>query len=228
MANPENERRLKNRFLVWFGETFGPLFLKLLYKPNKWVVTGAEHYEKALAEGKSVIITSWHGTLLTVFMNLAGKGFYGIAGNHYPDAEIISRIGRKLGWNILRGSSTDGGRQAYEGMVQVLRNGPNVVAITPDGPQGPPKIPKAGAIKAAQKTGSVIVPVSGFSSRYWSFKNWDTFYVAKPFGTIQMEYGSPITFSREEPFEACVQRLTEAMNQLEKEVQSRVGIAPSD
>jgi len=43
-----------------------------------------------------------------------------------------------------------------------------------------------------------------------------------------MEYGPPITFSREEPFEACVQRLTEAMNQLEKEVQSRVGIAPSD
>jgi len=228
MANPENERRLKNRFLVWFGETFGPLFLKLLYKPNKWVVTGAEHYEKALAEGKSVIITSWHGTLLTVFMNLAGKGFYGIAGNHYPDAEIISRIGSKLGWNILRGSSTDGGRQAYEGMIQVLRNGPNVVAITPDGPQGPPKIPKAGAIKADQKTGSVIVPVSGFSSRYWSFKNWDIFYVAKPFGTIQMEYGLPMTFSREEPFEACVQRLTEAMNQLEKEVQSRVGIAPSD
>ncbi|MFQ6611593.1 MAG: lysophospholipid acyltransferase family protein [Fidelibacterota bacterium] len=225
MANPENERRIKNRFLVWLGETFGPLFLKFLYKPNRWIVTGAQHYEQALTEGKSVIITSWHGTLLTVFMNLADKGFYGIAGNHYPDAEIISRIGNKLGWNILRGSSTDGGRQAYEGMIQVLQARPSVVAITPDGPQGPPKIPKAGAIKAAQKTGAVIIPASGFSTRYWSFENWDTFYVAKPFGKIEIEYGHPIAFSRDDSFDDCVQQLTKAMNQLEQEVQSRVGLA---
>ncbi len=222
MANPENERRLKNRLLVWLAQAIGPLFLKLLYRPNKWVVEGTHHYEDALAEGKAVIIASWHGTLLTTFMNLSNKGFYGIVGNHYPDAEIITRIANKLGWNILRGSSTDGGRKAYERMVKILKEGGKAVAITPDGPQGPAKIPKAGAIRAAQKTGAIIVPVSAQSTKYWSFTNWDTFFVVKPFGRIEIKYGEPLSFSLDEEFDVCSQKLTDALNHLEEEVTRRV------
>lgn len=222
MSNPENERRLKNRFLVWLGQTIGPLSLKLLYRPNKWVVEGAHHYEDALAEGKSVIIASWHGTLLGTLMNLSNKGFYGIVGNHYPDAEIITRIANRLGWNILRGSSTDGGRKAYERMIQILKEGGKVVAISPDGPKGPAKIPKAGAIRAAQKTGAIIVPVSAQSTKHWSFTNWDTFFVVKPFGRIEIIYGAPLSFSLDDEFDVCSQKLTEALNYLEEEVTRRV------
>ena len=74
-----------------------------------------------------------------------------MAGNHHPDAEIISRVGKKLGWNIVRGSSTDGGKKAYNEILEILKSQITVFAITPDGPQGPAKIPKPGAIRAAQK-----------------------------------------------------------------------------
>ncbi len=75
MANPENEKRIKNRFLVWFGVLIGPWLLRFFYNTNKWEIEGAHHYEDAIKNGKSGIIASWPSTLLTVFMGLAKKNF---------------------------------------------------------------------------------------------------------------------------------------------------------
>jgi len=224
MANPKNEKRLKNKLLVFFGGTLGPLFLRFFYNTNKWNVEGDHHYKDAINNGKSVIIASWHNTLLTVFMGLSKNGFYGLAGNHHPDAEIISRIGAKLGWNVIRGSSTDGGKKAYVEMIEILRQNKNVFAITPDGPQGPAKIPKPGTIRAAQKTGAVIIPVAGQSTRRWSFKNWVTFYLTKPFAKTYLFFGEPLTFSKEDAFEDCSLRLKKSLDDLENKVNKNVGL----
>ena len=224
MANPKNEKRFKNKLLVFFGGTLGPLFLRFFYNTNKWNIEGDHHYKDAINNGKSVIIASWHNTLLTVFMGLSKNGFYGLAGNHHPDAEIISRIGAKLGWNVIRGSSTDGGKKAYVEMIEILRQNKNVFAITPDGPQGPAKIPKPGTIRAAQKTGAVIIPVAGQSTRRWSFKNWDTFYLTKPFAKTYLFFGEPLTFSKEDAFEDCSLRLKKSLDDLENKVNKNVGL----
>ena len=224
MPNLKNEKRLKNRFLVWLGERIGPPILKFLYNTNKWKFYGIQRIDEELASGKSIIIASWHGTLLTVFMGLANKNYYGMAGNHHPEAEIISRVGKKLGWMVIRGSSTDGGKKAYEEMIKSLHKPGTVFAITPDGPQGPAKIPKAGAIRAAQKTGAIIIPAAGQSTKYWSFKNWDTFYLAKPFGKIVQLFGEPIILKKDEDYASCVEKLKNALNKLEKEAQSHVGM----
>ena len=224
MANPKNEKRLKNKLLVFFGGLLGPIFLRFFYNTNKWTIDNAHYYQDALSNGKSVIIASWHNTLLTVFMGLSKKGFYGLAGNHHPDAEIIARIGAKLGWNVIRGSSTDGGKKAYIEMIEILRTNNNVFAITPDGPQGPAKIPKPGAIRAAQKTGAVIVPVAGQSTRRWSFKNWDIFYLTKPFAKTYLQFGEPLYFSKDESYEDCSMRLKKSLDELENKVNENVGL----
>ena len=95
MANPKNEKRLKNRFLVWFGGTFGPSLLRFFYNTNKWEFKDRYHFKDAVSSGRPIIIASWHNTLLTVFMGLSKNNYYGLAGNRHPDAEIISRIGAK-------------------------------------------------------------------------------------------------------------------------------------
>ena len=71
-----------------------------------------------------------------------------------------------MGWKVVS-SSTDGGKKAYNEILEILRSKNAVFAITPDGPQGPAKIPKPGAIRAAQRTGAIIVPVAGQSSKRW-------------------------------------------------------------
>ena len=224
MANPENERRLRTRFLVFLGQTLGYLLLRLCYNTNRWEYLNKNYFDEAKKSGVSIIIASWHSTLLSVFMGLAKNQYYGLAGNHHPDAEIISRIGKKLGWNVIRGSSTDGGKKAYDEMLGILETPGSVFAITPDGPQGPPKIPKAGAIRAAQKTRAIIIPIAGQSTKRWSVKNWDVFYISKPFSKTTIIFGKPILFGNNQMFEDCQKILKNALDNLEKKVQKHVGM----
>ena len=192
----------------------GKWILKLLYGTNRWNIRGTEHYISLLEKKQSVIIACWHGHLLAPFMHLSGNGYYGLAGTH-RDAEILSRIGHNLGWRLLRGSSSKRGPDVFIELVQVLQNPPVLFAITPDGPKGPPRIPKPGVIQAAKKTGAFIVPVAVHSTQNWEFINWDTFYIEKPFGTIFMEYGSPIFFEKNMDFDQCNQDFIKGMNNIE-------------
>jgi len=48
--------------------------------------------------------------------------------------------------------------------------------------------------------------------------------VAKPFGRIEVIYGDPISFRKEDQFVDCLAKVKEAMDKLESEVNRRVGI----
>ena len=192
----------------------GSILLKFIYSSNRKDVKGRDNYESLIKEGRSVILSVWHGQLLSVVHDLRKEKFYGIAGTHV-DAEIISRIATKWGWNMMRGSSKEKGEVAYKNMINALKQPGNAVFITPDGPTGPARVPKPGGIRAAQTTNSAIIPISVHSTRRWGFTNWDTFYLEKPFGKIFIQYGEPIFFNKEQDFDECSQILIEKMNEME-------------
>ena len=193
----------------------GSILLKFIYGSNRKNVRGRDNYESLIKEGKSVILSVWHGQLLSVVHDLRKEKFHAIAGTH-EDAEIISRIATKWGWNMVRGSSKEKGDVAYKNMINALKQPGNAVFITPDGPTGPARVPKPGGIRAAQATNAAIIPISVHSTRRWGFTNWDTFYLEKPFGKISIQYGEPIFFNKEQDFDECSQILIEKMNELEK------------
>ena len=192
----------------------GSILLKFIYGSNRKDVIGRENYESLIKEGKSVILSVWHGQLLSIVHDLRKENFYAIAGTH-EDAEIISRIATKWGWNMMRGSSKEKGEVAYKNMINALKQPGNAVFITPDGPTGPARIPKPGGIRAAQATNAAIIPISVHSTRRWGFTNWDTFYLEKPFGKIYIQYGEPIFFDKNQNFDECSQILIEKMNEME-------------
>ena len=97
-------------------------------------------------------------------------------------------------------------------IVKILRQPSSLVGITPDGPKGPERIPKPGVIKAAQKTGALIIPVSAISTKHWQFINWHTFFLEKPFGKIFLQYGEPLQLDPEHDFETCKKLLSDAMD----------------
>ena len=190
------------------------ILLKFIYSTNKYDVRGRDNYLDTIKKNQSVIISVWHGQLLSILYDLRNENVNAVAGTH-ADAELISRIAISWGWNMIRGSSKEQGDIAYKSMIRCLQNSGTILFITPDGPTGPPKIPKLGIIRAAQATQSAIIPTSVFSSRRWGFTNWDTFYLEKPFGKIYIEYGKPILFDKNSDQKYCRKVLVEKMKHVE-------------
>ena len=199
----------------------GKWIILLLYNTNKWKIEGTRNYKNLIKNNQSVIISIWHGRVLTFVKLLSKKKYYAVAGTH-NDAEIISQICLDIGWKVIRGSSSDKGKEALQGIVDALNIPGSLVAMTPDGPKGPAKIPKAGVVRASQLTGAPIIPAATHCTKHWGFTNWDTFYIPKPFGRIEVIYGEPIYFTKEQSFEECLSIIKEAMDNLEQLVDNRV------
>lgn len=185
------------RLLVKLGNRLSGPLLKILFELNRVSVVNTETIDKNLASGKSVLLCCWHGRLLFPFYFLRGMGYYALAGWH-EDAEIISRTGATMGWRMIRGSSSQGGTRAFQEMVKVLSEPGRLVAVTPDGPRGPRRRAKRGAIRMAIRTGAVVIPVSGQASRRWDVINWDTFVVPKPLGKAVFVVGNPLEIETQE------------------------------
>ena len=199
------------------------VLIRFLYGSCRWSVLGFDNVETLLKSNSSFIIAFWHGNLFIPYYKLAKYQFHILAGFHH-DAELGVSIGKKLGWKFLRGSSSQDGNKAFEQMIKLLSKPNNVLAITPDGPKGPAKIPKPGVVKAAQKTGVPIIPVAGRSRRSWGFTNWDTFHITKPFTRIKLSFGEPIYFSIKDDFNTCLDSLKTRLNKLDENVSKKVRI----
>ena len=195
---------------------FARIVLDFIYNTNSKVVEGRENIINEINLGKSVILCVWHARLLSVVHNLKNEKVNALAGTH-QDADIISRVAASWGWNMIRGSSKEKGDIAYRKIFKILREKQNIFFITPDGPTGPPKIPKLGIIRASQKTQTKIIPIGVYSTKNWGFTNWDTFFLEKPFGKLFIKYGAPIQFGKNESSEKCIDFLIKEMDIVEKE-----------
>ena len=187
------------------------IVLKFIYGTNKIIVTGRKNYMKMIEGNKSIIFSVWHGHLLSIVYDLRNLKINALAGTH-KDADLISQIAKRWGWNMIRGSSKKNGAIAYKTMLRLLNQSTNTMLfITPDGPSGPPRIPKNGIIGLAQNCKVGIIPIRVQYTKSWGFKNWDTFYVAKPFGSISINYGKPIYFKKSQDIKMCQSILIRAM-----------------
>ena len=186
------------------------LILKILYSTNKFHIKGKEKIAKLHKKNQSVLVSTWHSNLLSVFYNLRSLDVHALAGTH-NDAELISQVALKWGWKMIRGSSKEDGSIAYKEILKTLKTRGSIVFITPDGPTGPPKIPKPGIIRAAQATSAAIIPTSVFATKRWGFTNWDTFYLEKPFGEIFIHYGDPIYLEKELSYKEAEKQFQKGM-----------------
>ena len=187
------------------------VILKFIYGSNKKYVNGRKNYISLIRNNRSIIFSVWHSHLLSIVHDLRNMEINALAGTHSA-ADLISHIATKWGWKMVRGSSKEKGSEAYKSMLRLIKNSNrSLLFITPDGPSGPPKVPKKGIIRLAQNTNAGIIPIRVNYTRSWGFKNWDTFYLAKPFGTISIEYGQVIYLKKSQSYETCSQILIDSM-----------------
>jgi lysophospholipid acyltransferase (LPLAT)-like uncharacterized protein len=113
-------------------------------------------------------------------------------------------------------------------MIELLKREPIDGAITPDGPHGPPREVKAGAILLAQKTGLPLMSAAVGYDRAWRFKSWDRFILPKPFARVKLYIGPDLHVPAElteEEFEGYRQRLQRDLDDLCQRAADEMGIA---
>ncbi len=154
------------------------------------VDVGREHPEACLARGERVIVAFWHARLLMMPFVFPGEPAAILISQH-RDGEYITRVAQRLGFTVVRGSTTRGGARAFKQLMQALRDG-NHVVITPDGPKGPRQQVKSGVIELSRLSGMPIVPVAFGAWPRTILKSWDRFLVPHPFGRGVYVWGEPI------------------------------------
>ena len=141
------------------------------------------------------IYALWHAQQLPLTLRHRTESVAVIVSQH-RDGEIISRMVEGIGYRTIRGSSTRGGPEALREFTQAASEG-HSLAITTDGPQGPARRCKPGAVLAAARTGLPIVPAAAAAVRAWTFNSWDRFFVPKPGSIVYLHYGDPIVIPPE-------------------------------
>jgi lysophospholipid acyltransferase (LPLAT)-like uncharacterized protein len=182
----------------------GKGFLRVLGATWRVRVVNGEALRGLRESRTQFIFALWHGHLLPLLWQHRGEGVTVLISEH-RDGELVARAAESLGYDLIRGSSTRGAERALISLVRTLQAGKEI-AITPDGPKGPPLKFAPGTLVAAQRSNSPILPVAVSASRAWRLKSWDRFLIPKPFARITVAYGPPTRVTaataREAPAEA--------------------------
>lgn len=174
-------------------EKYYPIILEKLMKLGK-LTYRIKEYNKPEAEAAikdGGLILGWHCHLWSIAVALAGHDYTALA-SRSREGEIISQSLEKLGWKVVRGSSSSGAVSSLKKMLKLVRDKRQLV-ITPDGPRGPARKIKLGAVMIQQRNGCPIIPVgvaNGWKHRF--NKSWDNFELPLLFSKIVIYYGEPI------------------------------------
>jgi lysophospholipid acyltransferase (LPLAT)-like uncharacterized protein len=164
-------------------------FLHMLGRTWRFRVVNGDAVRNLRSNELPFIFALWHGHLLPLLWYHRDEGVTILISEH-RDGELVARTAESLGYGLIRGSTTRGGGRALISLVRELQSG-RVVAITPDGPRGPAEKFAPGALVAAQRSDSFILPVAVSASRAWRLRSWDRFMIPKPFARVTVAYGPP-------------------------------------
>jgi hypothetical protein len=213
----------------------GRYALRALFRTLNVRSTGHHHVTSLRRRGTPVIFVFWHGRLLPLIH--AHRPDRDPARGHchespvvlvseHRDGDYVAGLLHHFGFGTVRGSSTRGGVRGLKGLIRAAAKGLDL-AITPDGPRGPNRELKLGALTAARLTGLPLVPVGVGVTSAWRIPSWDGLVVPKPFSTVRVAYGRP----RLVPRHADQAEIAEVLGSLESgliELAVRVGDTPPD
>jgi lysophospholipid acyltransferase (LPLAT)-like uncharacterized protein len=183
------------------------LYISLVGITSRWTYINkhiADEYKN-----KAFLLAFWHGRLLMIpYLKPAGSKVHVVI-SHHRDGELIAKVQKFFGLNVIRGSSSRGGFKALKEIIRVRKAG-EIVAITPDGPRGPAQKVSGNAAEIAKMLEVPIIPVTYSMKSAKTAKSWDSFMLPHPFGKGVFAIGHPIM-----PHEA--HKLEDALNELTKE-----------
>ncbi len=176
----------------------------------------APHLDPGRAERSSrCIYLFWHRTMLLACHTYRGCGAC-VGVSQHGDGEIGARIAERLGFKTARGSSTRGAMRLVRSMIEFTELEPGDLALTPDGPKGPSRQTKPGALYLAAHLGWPVVPL-GFTARpRKELRTWDRFILPAPFARVGVVAAEPLVVERD----ASSERLAELCREIDRRMEA--------
>jgi lysophospholipid acyltransferase (LPLAT)-like uncharacterized protein len=132
--------------------------------------------------------------------------------SHHRDGELIAEVISRLGFSVIRGSTTRGGAGALREMTERIAAGN--LCVTPDGPRGPRRSVHQGVAYMASRTGLPIVGAGMAFKKHWRAESWDRFCVPRPFSPAACVVPEAVVVppdASRETLEACRQEVESRM-----------------
>ncbi len=170
-------------------------FVRLYSSTFRIRIENEEGWLDHLRHGGRVLLCAWHQQFFPAIRHFQNYREFkpSLMISRSQDGELIAGVAERSGWHAVRGSSSQGGREALKKMVERLRRY-GLAGHILDGPRGPAGRVKAGAIQLAHAAGAVIVPFYTSADRAWYFNSWDSFFIPKPFANVHIRFGAAIAF----------------------------------
>lgn len=130
----------------------------------------------------------------------------------HRDGELITQVVKRLGFSVVRGSTSRGGARALREMS--LRIDQGHLCVTPDGPRGPRRSVHQGVAYLGSRTGLPIVGAGMAFKRPWRAKSWDRFCVPRPFSQAACVVPEAVVVPQDagrDTIEACRQEVERRM-----------------
>ena len=188
---------------------------------SSWKYHGLENFRRLIGSNQPVLICVWHGFFIFP-MNFL-KNYYKetkIVSSTHPDSMVLAKVLNDYGFSLIKGSSTRGSKNVIKEMMRGLKDSNSIIAITNDGPKGPARVAKGGAISLAKKFNAKLVFISGRSSNYIKLKTWDSFIMPKPFSKNEV-YINEISYPNDENTDDIGKYISDKMNEIQKNIDSK-------
>jgi hypothetical protein len=141
------------------------------------------------------IFVFWHSKMLLGWWLFKDQNPLALV-SQSSDGEILTNLLRNWHYEIIRGSSSKGGKEALKELILKSINGKPII-ITPDGPQGPANKFKNGPLIISMEKNYDIIPVKIiFNKKIVLVKSWDNFEIPLPFSNCKVIFGSPFKYQK--------------------------------
>jgi lysophospholipid acyltransferase (LPLAT)-like uncharacterized protein len=170
--------------------SLGALLLRLQRATWRSRCEGLDELDRRLASGEPLLVAFWHGKYLPLFALLAGRRAAVLTSRSFRGA-VIAEVCRRFGYRPVL--VPERGREAVLAVVREALADGGAVGLAADGPLGPRRVFKLGAVHLAAERGCTVLPVGVASRRRRvAATRWDHREVPRLGTQVALVVGAPV------------------------------------
>jgi lysophospholipid acyltransferase (LPLAT)-like uncharacterized protein len=142
---------------------------------------------------RNFLVSTWHENLLFGAWYCGRIPHFHAFASDSDDGEIAAGFVESLGMETLRSSSTKGGSRPLNQIAGFRRTKPEFrVGLTLDGPRGPRREMKPGAVYLAARCRLPVMSLGVACRNSLRARSWDNMQIPRPFHRVQFYFTAPI------------------------------------